>query len=74
MHGVTLIGHGATLRMRRADYGNTSLYKHSEFRMGLSFYGVRQLRIEGLTVEETGGDGPTQNSNSLIRTFLHANK
>jgi hypothetical protein len=25
--------------------------------MGLSFYGVRDLTIEGLTVEETGGDG-----------------
>ena len=32
VHGITLIGHGATLRMRRADYGNTSQYAHSEFR------------------------------------------
>lgn len=54
---ITIIGHGATLRMRREDYGNNSLYAHSEFRMGMSFYGVRRLRIKGLRVEETGGDG-----------------
>ena len=30
---------------------------HSEYRMGMSFYSVVGLRIEGLTVEFTGGDG-----------------
>ena len=54
---ITIIGYGATLRMHREDYRNTSLYAHSEYRMGMAFYSVSGLRIEGLTVEYTGGDG-----------------
>ena len=61
---LTIVGHGAALRMRRADYGNASRYAHSEFRMGMSFYSVRNLTIEGLTVEETGGDSPGRYSHS----------
>ena len=56
-NNITIIGHGATLRMHREDYRNASLYAHSEYRMGMSFYSVSGLHIEGLTVERTGGDG-----------------
>ena len=54
---LTIIGHGATLRMHRTDYANASLYAHSEDRMGMSFYSSQGLSIEGISVEESGGDG-----------------
>jgi hypothetical protein len=55
---VTVLGHGgATFRMWREDYGNTTLYNHSEGRHGVAMFGSRNLLIDGLTVTETGGDG-----------------
>jgi hypothetical protein len=41
----------------REDYVNTTLYRISEFRMGMSFYGFTGLKIFGLTVNGSGGDG-----------------
>ena len=54
---VTLEGAGATLRMRRSDYHNSSMYKPSEHRAGIQLLGARRISVVGLTVEETGGDG-----------------
>ena len=60
---VTVVGYGATLRMRRKDYAKTGSgksngrYSVSEFRHGLDIAGTTTLKIEGLRIEETGGDG-----------------
>ena len=53
---VTLSGYGAALRMERAAYGRPP-YKKSEHRHTLSIRGGRDIRVEGLTLEESGGDG-----------------
>lgn len=60
VRNVSLIGEGnATLRMRRADYTNASMgyTEHSEWRHGINLLHVRDIRIKGLRVEDTGGDG-----------------
>lgn len=49
-------GYGATLRMRKDDY-QQSPYVRAEWRMGLSFTGCRDVRVEGLRIESSGGDG-----------------
>lgn len=53
---IVLCGYGATLRMHKRDYQNPP-YKKAEWRMGIALRGCRQVRIEGLRVESTGGDG-----------------
>jgi hypothetical protein len=50
-------GAGSGLRMWRVDYCNSSMYAHSEDRMGLAVYSSRNVLIEGLEISETGGDG-----------------
>ena len=54
---LTISGYGATLRMRREDYNNSALYLHSEGRHGLNLMGCRNCIVEGLRIEESGGDG-----------------
>ena len=51
---IDMIGYGATLMMNREEY---VLLNDSEFRHGLSLGSVTNMRIEGLTIIETGGDG-----------------
>jgi hypothetical protein len=53
---IKLIGPGATLRMRRADYDSRD-YKHAEWRHVLKFHGCTGITVEGLTLAESGGDG-----------------
>jgi hypothetical protein len=53
---IKLIGPGATLRMRRADYDSQE-YKHAEWRHVLKFHGCTGITVEGLTLAESGGDG-----------------
>ena len=53
---LSLRGYGATLRMRKTDY-QSSAYEKAEWRMGVSLRGCRNVLIEGLRVESTGGDG-----------------
>jgi hypothetical protein len=53
---IKLIGPGATLRMRRADYDGRD-YKHAEWRHVLKFHGCTGITVEGLTLAESGGDG-----------------
>ena len=53
---VTIRGYGATLRMWKHDYQNPP-YKKGEWRMGIALHGAKNVRIEGLRVESTGGDG-----------------
>ena len=52
---VVLRGYGATLRMHRLDY-HSKPYKRSEWRHGLSFLSCSDVKIEGLSIVETGGD------------------
>ena len=49
-------GYGATLRMRKREYQQAP-YKKAEWRMGIALRGCRNVLIEGLRVESTGGDG-----------------
>ena len=53
---IILIGYGATLRMRKADY-QSDAYEKAEWRMTLDFKGCQALRIEGLRLDSSGGDG-----------------
>ncbi len=53
---ITLRGYGAVLRMRKKDYQNPP-YKPAEWRMGIALRGCRNVTIEGLRIESSGGDG-----------------
>lgn len=53
---IKLIGPGATLRMRRADYDGPE-YKHAEWRHVLCFHACTGITVCGLTLAESGGDG-----------------
>ena len=54
---VTLTGHGATLRMHREDYDDPKQYKRAEWRMVLNILSSKNVRIYGLTLALSGGDG-----------------
>lgn len=56
LSNVTLNGYGATLRMRRADY-DAPPYKKAEWRHTLSIRGCTNIKVLGLTLAESGGDG-----------------
>ncbi len=53
---ITLRGYNARMRMRKADY-QSDAYEKAEWRMTLDFSGCTNIRIEGLTLESSGGDG-----------------
>lgn len=53
---ITLIGYGATLRMHRSDYDSPD-YEKAEWRHVLSFHGCSNVKVYGLTLAESGGDG-----------------
>jgi hypothetical protein len=55
-HDVTLRGYGATLRMWKRDYQNPP-YEQAEWRSTLDFSGCSSVRIEGVRLESSGGDG-----------------
>ena len=62
VENVRITGYGATLRMWRDDYargkdGKGRDYRRGEWRHTLSVSGSRNVFIEGLTLEESGGDG-----------------
>jgi len=66
---LTIRGYGATLRMQKEDYivGKVLLefgwnrwfgqYPRSEWRMALSLRGCTNVRVYGLTLKDSGGDG-----------------
>ena len=57
---VMVVGAGPDvcgLRMWRSDYDDKTLYAHSEWRHGLAFLSCANVRIEGISVKDTGGDG-----------------
>ncbi len=53
---ITVRGYGARLRMHKADYQGKA-YEKAEWRMTLDFSGCKNIRIEGLSLENSGGDG-----------------
>lgn len=53
---VTLVGSRATLRMHKEDYRSVG-YENAEWRMTLRFTSCRHIRVQGLTLESSGGDG-----------------
>jgi hypothetical protein len=65
VRNITIVGNNATLQMRRADYAVPSWgtcpdcrpYKKSEWRAGIMIAESDDLRISGLNIIESGGDG-----------------
>ncbi|HDP36220.1 MAG TPA: hypothetical protein ENN29_14075 [Candidatus Hydrogenedentes bacterium] len=53
---IVLTGYGARLRMNKPDYQGDA-YEKAEWRMCLNFRGCGNIRIEGLSLESSGGDG-----------------
>jgi hypothetical protein len=54
---ITLTGQGATLRMWKQDYADPEKYKKAEWRNVLSLFSCANVRITGLTLADSGGDG-----------------
>ena len=54
---ITLISPGATLRMWKQDYDDKAQYQRAEWRHVLSFTSCSGVRVEGLTLADSGGDG-----------------
>jgi hypothetical protein len=57
VQNVKITGYGATLRMWREDYAKGAGYRRGEWRHALSVSGSRNVIVEGLTLEDSGGDG-----------------
>jgi len=56
LNNVTLRGYGATLSMRKPDY-STLAYKKSEHRHVLELMSCSNIKVLGLRLERSGGDG-----------------
>lgn len=54
---LTIRGYGATLRMWKKDYQDPAQYTKAEWRMGIRLMGCKNVLIEGVRVESSGGDG-----------------
>ena len=57
VENVTVLGYGSQWTMRRRDYNDSGLYGHSEWRHGLSIMSSVDVRVRGVRISETGGDG-----------------
>jgi hypothetical protein len=58
--GIRIVGAGADVcgvRMWRDDYADKTKYKWSEWRHALSFLSCEKVSIEGISANESGGDG-----------------
>ncbi|MBX7257911.1 MAG: right-handed parallel beta-helix repeat-containing protein [Candidatus Hydrogenedentes bacterium] len=56
LENLKISGYGATLRMRKQDYA-AAPYKKGEWRMVIDLGGCRNVTIEGMRLESSGGDG-----------------
>lgn len=56
VENVVVRGFGAIFRMRKTDY-MAPPYEKAEWRMGLSLRGCKNVLVEGLRIESSGGDG-----------------
>jgi len=53
---ITISGYGATLKMQKDDYMKQN-YPLSQWRMAISLLGCENIKILGLFVKDSGGDG-----------------
>ena len=53
---ITVGGYGATLRMRKQDYMSAD-YAKAEWRTAIYFDSCHDVRVYGVTIRDTGGDG-----------------
>jgi hypothetical protein len=78
---LTIVGRDAVLRMRRADYREApyfaddgKLFPGSQHRHGIDMRGSDNVRIWGLAIEDTGGDGiyvgPTWDARRIPNTAI----
>ncbi|MGQ9731839.1 MAG: right-handed parallel beta-helix repeat-containing protein [Candidatus Zipacnadales bacterium] len=56
VENIVLRGYGATFRMHKADYQSAD-YAEAEWRHTLNLRGAKNVKILGLTLMESGGDG-----------------
>lgn len=54
---IVLHGYGAALRMRKQDYLDATRYPPSQTRHVLALLRCSNVRVEGLTFQDAGGDG-----------------
>ena len=54
---ITIRGYGAILRMRKRDYRNPPYPENEEWKHGIKIESCKQVLIEGLRIESSGGDG-----------------
>ena len=57
LEDITIRGYGAVLRMRKRDYRNPPYPAGEEYKHGIKIEGSRRIRVEGLRIESSGGDG-----------------
>ncbi|HOK09627.1 MAG TPA: right-handed parallel beta-helix repeat-containing protein [Candidatus Hydrogenedens sp.] len=57
VENLTISGYGATLKMNKKDYQDKKQYKPAEWRMTLSICGCKNVLVEGIRCESSGGDG-----------------
>ncbi len=54
VENITILGYQATIRMNKQEYITAN---DSEYRHGFNIGSATNIRIEGLTIKDTGGDG-----------------
>ena len=54
---ITLSGYGAAIRMHKEDYRDPNNYEQGEWRMGIYLVSCSNIKVLGLTIADTGGDG-----------------
>ncbi|MFH1616674.1 MAG: right-handed parallel beta-helix repeat-containing protein [Planctomycetota bacterium] len=83
---ITLRGYGATWRMNKADYTDPNNYIKAEWRMGFMCLSSKNIKVLGLTIAGSGGDGiylgntavefigkPAYNSDIVIKDCIFDN-
>lgn len=54
---ITINGKDAILRMNKKDYQDKTQYEPAEWRMGIALFSCENVKITGLTIMSSGGDG-----------------
>ena len=57
LEDITIRGHNTVLRMRKRDYRNPPYPAGEEWKHVLKIEGSRRIRVEGLRIQSSGGDG-----------------
>ncbi len=57
VENLIISGYGATLKMHKKDYQNKNEYEPAEWRTTLSLTGCKNVIVEGIRCESSGGDG-----------------